>query len=97
MISISILVVTLLEFSFYYELKLVLLTPETWLSVSLPPYNDQPDKLIITFDQFRVFFTDDSKTDEGNGTLYLFRKGYLDFLKDLRQHFKLVKSGRIRN
>lgn len=70
-----------------HEIKLVLVTPLNWYSTSLPPYKDELENCLdITFEQFDVFVRDK------NGKNLLHRKGYLNFLNNLRQHFVLVKS-----
>ena len=72
-----------------HDIKLVLITPSRWYSASLPPYKDGAS-LNVSFEQFGVFVVEDNADD--TETLYLHRKEYLDFLRNLRHHFQLVKS-----
>ena len=72
-----------------HEIKLVLLTPTFWYSASLSPYEEKEldDNYLeeIIFEKFNVLVW-----QLGQG-LFLYRKAYLAFLRNLRQHFELVK------
>lgn len=69
-----------------HKIKLVLLTPLTFYSASLPPYEEEPEKnLDVTFESFDVLI-------ERYEKYVLCRKEYLAFLENIREHFVSLKS-----
>ena len=69
-----------------HKIKLILLTPVTFYSASLPPYKEEPENnLDVTFESFDVLF-------ERYEKYVLCRKEYLAFLENIRHHFVSVKS-----
>ena len=69
-----------------HKIKLVLLTPVSFYSASLPPYAEEPEnKLDVVFESFDVLTELDDK-------YVLCRKEYFAFLENTQKHFLSVKS-----
>ena len=69
------------------KLKLVLITPISWCSASLPPYEEKLS--VILFSEYQVFKIFNLKDDK---IICLDRTAYTNFMTDLRHHFQSVKQ-----